>query len=214
MSPEDNGGAETARKFREGLDCRNLLITESILLLVRYPANYPDEAPDLSILSSPDAPKHPYLDVSSDRDQLLAALEPTIEENLGIAMIFTIVMALKESAENLISERAQVARDAHAAVIAKAEEEENRRFTGTPVTRESFLAWRVKFGTEMEEVERLRAEEAAAEDKRKKSANSKDDIKLTGRQLWERGLVGKGEEDIEEDGMDALEGVDRLKIQA
>jgi RWD domain len=188
-------------------------MTATIILQVSYPANYPDEAPDLNLLSSPDAPKHSYLDVSNDRDHLLSALAPTVEENLGMAMIFTLVMALKESAENLISERAQVTRDAHAAVAAKAEEEENRKFAGTQVTRERFLAWRDNFRKEMEE-ERLRAEEAAAEEKKKKGTSSKDEIKLTGRQLWERGLAGKGEEDIDEEGIDALEGVERLKIQA
>jgi hypothetical protein len=142
---------------------------------------------------------------------LLSTLTETIEENLGMAMIFTLVMALKESAERLVSERAQAARDEHAAVIAKAEEEENRKFEGTKVTRETFLAWRDKFRKEMEEAERQKAEETAADEKKKKGGASKEDVKLTGRQLWERGLVGKVEE--EEDGMDALEGVEKLKIQ-
>jgi hypothetical protein len=186
--------------------------TASLLLQVNYPPDYPDDAPDLTILPSDDSSKHPYLDVANDRVALLSSLTSTIEENLGMAMIFTLVMALKEAAERLISERAQAARDVHSAEIAKAEEEENRKFVGTAVTRETFMAWREKFRKEMEDAERLRAEEAAADEKKRKGGASKEEVKLTGKQLWERGLVGKVEEE-EEDGMDALEGVEKLKIQ-
>jgi RWD domain len=215
VSPEDNGGEEDARKSINSNNSIHAFLTfkATLLLHVTYTANYPDEAPDLNLLAPAHAPKHPYLDVSKDRDQLLASLRPTIEENLGMAMIFTLVMALKESAEQLVTERAQVGRDAHAAEIAKAEEEDNRKFRGTAVTRETFLIWREKYKKEMEEAERIKAEESAADEKKKRGAGARDELKLTGRQLWEGGLAGKGEED-EEEGMDALEGVEKLKIQA
>jgi len=58
-----------------------------------------------------------------------------------MAMIFTLVMALKDSAETLISERAQAAQDIKDREKANAEEEENRKFAGTAVTRERFLEW-------------------------------------------------------------------------
>lgn len=166
----------------------------------------------MNILAPPDAPRHPYFDVTEDREQLLSNLTSTVEETLGMAMIFTVVMAVKDHAEQLITERAQVVRDQKAAIKAKVEEEENRKFAGTPVTRETFLEWRERFITEVEEAERIRQEELAADDKKRRGA--KDDIKLTGRQLWERGLVGKIEEDIDDDGIDALDGIEKLKIQA
>jgi hypothetical protein len=123
-------------------------------------------------------------------------------------------MTLKESAEQLVTERAQVTRDARAQEVARAEEEEeNRKFRGTAVTRESFLAWRESYRREMEEAERIRAEEAVAEDKKKRGGGAKEESKLTGRQLWERGLTGKVEEDDDE-GMDGLDGVEKLKIHA
>jgi hypothetical protein len=79
------------------------------------------------------------------------------------------------------------------------------------VTRETFLAWRKRFREEMEEAERKRAEEVILEDKKKRVA--KEEVKLTGKQLWERGLAGKVDDDDDEDAVDALEGVEKLKIE-
>ncbi|KAF2089129.1 RWD-domain-containing protein [Saccharata proteae CBS 121410] len=182
----------------------------TIILGVQYPDGYPDEAPRLDISAPPNAPKYRYLDVQEDRQRLLEALEPTIEENLGMAMVFTLVSTLKDSAELLISER-QAAKQAILEVEAqKAEEEENKKFHGTAVTRESFLAWREKFKAEMEEAERKAQEEKEAEDKKKRGP--KEEKKLTGRELWLQGLAGNGDE--EEDGAQLGEGVEKLKIEA
>jgi len=129
-----------------------------------------------------------------------------------MAMIFTLVSSLKDCAEMLIAERQNAAQAEREVALKKAEEEENAKFHGTPVTRETFLAWRKKFVAEMEEAERKRQEEAIAEDKKKKGV--KEEVRLTGKQLWERGLAGKGEEEEEEDEKDGLEGMDKLKIEA
>ncbi|KAK3204045.1 hypothetical protein GRF29_106g1466597 [Pseudopithomyces chartarum] len=180
----------------------------TIILNVRFTPNYPDEAPDLDITQPPNAPKHPYLDIHEDKTVLLSSLSETITDNLGMQMIFTLVTTLKDSAELLISER-QGAKAALAAVEAqKAEEEENRKFQGEAVTRESFLKWREEFRQELAEEEQRKKEEAEAEEKKK---GKKEERKLTGRQLWERGLVGKVDE---EEGEDALEGIESLKIEA
>jgi hypothetical protein len=123
-------------------------------------------------------------------------------------MIFTLVTTLKDSAELLITER-QGAKAALAEMEAqKAEEEENRKFQGEAVTRESFLKWRDEFQSELAEEEQRKKEDQEAEDKKK---GKKDEKKLTGRELWERGLVGKIEED---EGEDALERIKNLKIEA
>ncbi|KAJ5544891.1 hypothetical protein N7461_007195 [Penicillium sp. DV-2018c] len=180
-----------------------------ICLEVSYPEEYPDVGPNLTITSPPNAPKHRRLDIQEDREQLMKALEPTIEENMGMAMVFTLVSALKESAEALITERANIVQAEMEQVAAKREEEENRKFHGTPVTVESFLEWSAKFKKEMEEEELRLREEKESEDKKKKS--TKEEKKLTGRQLWERGLA-KGDYDDEEE--DALPAVDKLKVAA
>ena len=182
-----------------------------IILWVQYPANYPDEPPRLDLSSPPNALKHQWLDIQEDKAHLLESLEPTVEENLGMAMIFTLVSSLKDSAETLITDRQNAAQAERESALKKAEEEENAKFHGTPVTRETFLTWREKFMAEMEEAEREKQEEAIAEDKRKKGV--KEEVRLTGKQLWERGLAGKAEEEVEDEG-DGLEGMDKLKIEA
>jgi uncharacterized protein YdiU (UPF0061 family) len=119
-----------------------------------------------------------------------------------MAMVFTLVTVLKDSAELLITER-QNAKQALADMEkAKLEEEENKKFQGEAVNRESFLAWRERFMKEQEE-------EAQKEVEDKKARVKKEEKKMTGRELWEKGLVGKMEEDDdEEDSVD----IEKLKI--
>lgn len=182
-----------------------------MLLRVEYPEDYPDTAPRLDLIPPPNAPKHKFFDVQEDKTILLEALEPTIEENLGMAMIFTVVSTLKDAAELLIAERQKAAQAILDFAKAKQEEEENRKFHGTAVNRETFLEWRKRFSEEMAEAEKRRKEEQEAEDKKKRGG--KEEIKLTGRQLWERGLAGKMEDDDEgEDGLDEL--MEKTKIEA
>ncbi|PWY80615.1 RWD-domain-containing protein [Aspergillus heteromorphus CBS 117.55] len=188
---------------------------EAVLILqVSYPEDYPDVAPELQLSAPPNAPKHPRLDISEDRDRLLEALQPTIEENMGMAMVFTLVSALKESAELLMAERVDAVHAQKEMEAAKAEEEENRKFQGTVVNRETFLEWRDKFLKEMEEEEKRKREEKEAEDKKStKKTPGKEEKKLTGKQLWERGLAGRADfDEEEEDAMPAA--VEKMKIAA
>lgn len=148
--------------------------------------------------------------MQDDKTRLLEALQPTMEENLGMAMVFTLVSTLKDSAELLVSERQKAVQAQKEFEAAKAEEEENKKFHGTAVTRETFLAWRENFRVEMSEEERRRQEEKDLEDKKKRI--SKEERKLTGKELWERGLVGKvDEEDEIPDEVDRLE---KVKLEA
>lgn len=180
----------------------------TILLNVTYPESYPDVGPYLDITSPPNASRYPLLDVNEDKARLLESLEPMIEESLGMAMIFTLVSTLKESAEQLISDRQKQEEEVKEVAARKIEEEENRRFHGTAVTRERFLEWRANFRKEMEEKERLTREEEEADMKGRKGGGRTEEVKLTGRQLWERGLVGKVDVDDEE----ALEGENEVDI--
>jgi hypothetical protein len=188
----------------------NILVA-IIILNVKYTTNYPDEAPDLDITQPPNAAKHPYLDIQDDKSTLLSGLTETITDNLGMQMVFTLVMALKDSAEALITERQNAKQAEIEMEAAKAEEEENRKFQGEAVTRESFLRWREAFRKEMLEEEQRRKEEAEAEDKKK---GKKEEKKLTGKELWTQGLVGKGGDEDDADGTDALEGMEKLKVDA
>lgn len=185
-----------------------------MILQVTYPAEYPDVAPGLELSAPPNAPKHPRLDIQEDRDRLLESLQPTIEENMGMAMVFTLVSALKDGAELLMAERVNAIHAQKEMEAAQAEEEENRKFQGSAVTPESFKEWHAKFKQEMAEEEQRKREEKEAEDKKNKkpSAVARDEKKLTGKQLWERGLAGKG--DYDEDDEDAMPSVEKMKIAA
>ncbi|OAA49324.1 Ubiquitin-conjugating enzyme/RWD-like protein [Metarhizium rileyi] len=182
----------------------------SFILQVRYPEEYPDVAPHLDLLAAQNAPSHQHFSIGDDREQLLERIQETIQENIGMAMVFTIVSALKEAAEQLIQDRKDsVARIQEEALLA-AEREENKKFHGTQVTPETFLKWREGFIKEMEERERLEEEERLAELKR---AKIKEPVKLTGKQLWQRGLAGNGDEEIEEDDV-PTDGVEKLAVEA
>jgi hypothetical protein len=170
----------------------------TIILAVQFPESYPDEAPLLDIFAPSNAPQHPLLRVGDDKAHLLAALTVTIEENLGMAMIFTIVSTLKEAAEALIAERkAAVNADREAQAEAR-ELEENKKFHGTAVTPETFAEWRLKFQEEMEAA-RQREEEEEIMAEKKKNRGKEAVVGLTGRQLWERGMAGKMDESDEDD---------------
>ncbi|AEO54241.1 hypothetical protein MYCTH_2296601 [Thermothelomyces thermophilus ATCC 42464] len=179
-----------------------------MLLTVRYPEEYPDKAPLLELAAPQNSTPHQYLNIAEDKDQLLSGLEATIEENLGMAMVFTLVSAVKEAAEKLVEDRKQAAAKAHEEAILAAEREENKKFHGTPVNRETFLKWREQFLKEMEEARLREEEERAAE---MKKAKIKEPVKLTGKQLWERGLATAGQEDGDEDGV-PTEDVQKLKV--
>lgn len=181
----------------------------AFILGVKYPEAYPDEAPTLDILAPHNAPIYPYFSVGDDRDALLQGLEETIQENLGMAMVFTLVSALKDAAEQLIQDRKDVEEKENEERALAAEREENKKFQGTAVTPESFMKWREKFLKEMEEKEAKEEEERLAELKKTKV---KEVAKLSGKQLWERGLAGKG--DVGEDDDDVVEGVEKLAVEA
>ncbi|KAI0599348.1 RWD-domain-containing protein [Biscogniauxia sp. FL1348] len=186
----------------------------ALILHVRYPEAYPDEAPILD-LSGAGPSSYPWLSVSADKEQLLRGLEETVQENLGMAMVFTLVTTLTEAAEQLIGERRAGAARAREEVLLAAEREENKKFHGDPVTPESFMRWREGFLREMEERRQREEDERLAE---LKKARVKEPVRLTGRQLWERGLVGKIEE-AEGEGDDADEDlptdqVAKLKVEA
>jgi hypothetical protein len=173
----------------------------TLLLQVKYPDSYPDEAPILDISAPPNAPSHPYFSVSGDASSLLSSLNSTIEDEslLGMAMIFQLASTLKDSAESLVASRQAEARAAEEERSLVQEREENKKFHGTPVTPETFGPWRDQFRAEMEAKEKQEdeAEEAA---ERKKNRGRETEVKLTGRQLWERGLAGKVEEESDDEG--------------
>lgn len=122
-------------------------------------------------------------------------------------MIFTLVSTLKESAELLICERQSAVQAIVEGEKRKEEEAEDAKFHGEKVTKERFLEWRERFRREQEDLEE---EKRKLEEEGEKKKRGKGEERMTGRELWERGLVGRVVEDEDDDGVDALE---RLKVQ-
>lgn len=127
-------------------------------------------------------------------------------------MIFTLISALKESAESLIADRVGAVQEAQDKEAAKAEEAENAKFHGEVVTRERFLEWRRGFREERER-EREEEERRREGEEGRRGRVRVEEGRLSGRMLWERGLVGKvDEEEGDGDGEDALAGLEGLKV--
>ncbi|KAF9532957.1 RWD domain-containing protein [Crepidotus variabilis] len=141
----------------------------TLTLAVHYPEAYPDELPELSL-------KHEEEMVTEeDEEKLIENLLRVGAENLGMAMTFTLVSYLREAIGALIKEKIQI------------ERKQEKRTRGTPVTLESFRAWKAKFDKELsikkaqEEEEKLKGLTAKEREEFKRSL-----IRLSGRQLFER----------------------------
>lgn len=130
---------------------------------------------------------------------------------MGMPMIFTLVSTVKEAAETIIGERQEVEKQAHIKRVMAIEAEENKKFHGTPVNRETFMRWRDAFRKEMQD-----KEDAANEEERlaelKRNRGKEAEVKLTGRQLWERGLAGKGGEEEGEDFEEMAKGMQKVSV--
>ena len=130
-----------------------------------------------------------------------------------MAMVFTIVSTLKDNAEQLVAERQASARHEAEQKLLAAEREENKKFHGTPVTPETFKTWREAFRKEMEEM-KLKEEEADEAAEKKKNRGKDAVVQLTGKQLWERGLAGRIDEDDDDEEVALVEGASNLKGEA
>ncbi|KAM3960961.1 RWD domain-containing protein 1 [Aphomia sociella] len=142
----------------EGLACQ---------LVFTYTPKYPDELPIIEIENEEN------FDNVVDKNELLTHLTEQGKENLGMVMVFTLVSAgqewLNEKWDNIKKDREEK-------ILAKLkadEEAELKRFEGTRVTVESFLAWRKQFEMDM-----------GIPAKREREA--KDKNKLTGKELFLR----------------------------
>ncbi|KAF8831316.1 hypothetical protein HHX47_DHR1000770 [Lentinula edodes] len=120
-------------------------------------------------------------------DDLLEGLIKVGEENLGMAMTFTLVSHLREQLTSLVQSRDARQKFEENEKERLVLEEEERRTRGTPVSVESFKAWKAKFDKEQadrkskEEEERLKGFTAKEREEYKRM-----NTRLSGRQLFER----------------------------
>uniref|UniRef100_A0A2M3Z8I9 RWD domain-containing protein n=1 Tax=Anopheles braziliensis TaxID=58242 RepID=A0A2M3Z8I9_9DIPT len=139
----------------EGLSCK---------LLFTYTEKYPDTAPLVEI-EDPENFQDGY------EQELLEHIHKTIEENLGIEMIFSLVSSAQEWLNVKYDELKNAAETAKEEAKRKVDEEEMKKFEGTRVTVETFMAWKTQFELDLGITERK--EKILAENR-----------KLTGRELF------------------------------
>lgn len=136
---------------------------------------------------------------SRDCIALKKILEEAAEENVGMASVFTLASMVKEEAEAAVQEKLEAAEKEREKEILRQEAEEQKKFIGTPVNAETFSAWRLKFRNEFNLDEK---------DHVHTIYDAKGQAKLTGRQMFERGLSK-----FDDDEDDALEaGISSLKV--
>lgn len=140
------------------------------------PTKYPEEKPKIAILAS-------NLD-EDDLKNLEKDLDRRAEESLGQVMILTLVSGIDEWFSSRTEDEPEE--------VEKVEVEEQRVFEGTPVTKETFLAWRRKFDAEM-------APKAAA---------IRSDGRLTGRAMFEC------DKTLAESDLNFVEDLDQTEIEA
>jgi len=144
-----------------------------------FTPQYPDTVPVIDLEGGED--EEDELETNMEEDDILDLHEMLLQqanENTGMAMVFTLVSAaiewLNNKWDSILKERED---DAERQRI-KDEEEEHKRFDGTRVTVQSFIAWKMTFDAERE----------AARKKLQGTVKDKDaDVKkLTGRELFMR----------------------------
>ncbi|CCE80496.1 Piso0_003613 [Millerozyma farinosa CBS 7064] len=176
-----------------------------LVLDVKYPDEYPNVIPDLRIEKGADpAASHHGNGQDDDEDededeketkravqlsehieleredlaQLLSRLTEEAEIQIGMPSVFALTTLLKDEAEALFREKLKVEQDRYDKKMLAREKEEQKKFNGTKVTKESWAAW----------FEALRKEL-----KPKKDASAPR--KMTGREIFEKGLAGVEDEE-------------------
>jgi len=108
----------------------------------RFPETYPDCVPEIEMSESAN------LDDSDERE-LLDVLEAEAQTGLGMVMTFTLVSVAIDWINRLSDQKARELREAIERKKREEEEAEHRKFEGTRVTVETFMAWKAKFDEEM-----------------------------------------------------------------
>eukprot|EP01102_Stenamoeba_stenopodia_P005788 TRINITY_DN16513_c0_g1_i1.p1 TRINITY_DN16513_c0_g1~~TRINITY_DN16513_c0_g1_i1.p1 ORF type:complete len:246 (-),score=77.13 TRINITY_DN16513_c0_g1_i1:114-785(-) len=142
-----------------------------VTLQVTYTPEYPAEVPLLEVT--------PINSLVSEEQALalLSALEESAKENVGMVMIFTLITVAKDWIDQNVKSGVQIKKEQAEAVEAervareiRLEELRNTQREGTPVTTETFAAWRANFEEEMRKAQGKTVEKTK---------------KLSGRKLFE-----------------------------
>lgn len=141
---------------------------DKVTLMFTLGDKYPEVGPEVEIEELSEC----FEDI--DREELKELIEKEISKNLNSVMAFPLISSvnewLQEKSESL-KERKEQEQERKKKEL---EAEEMKRFEGTRVTVETFMAWKRNFDAEMAELEKM---------------NQKDEgssRKLTGRELFEK----------------------------
>ncbi|KAJ7109352.1 hypothetical protein C8R44DRAFT_833872 [Mycena epipterygia] len=169
VEPEDYDSADGGEQLK-------------ITLEVQYPPQYPDVLPELSLHTIEGEGEIEDSEINDLLNDLRAG-----EENLGIAMTFTLVSHLREQLSVLVKTRSERRRKEEMEKERLAIEAEEARTRGTPVTPESFGAWKFKFDQELAAAKKAREDEKLRGLTPKEREEMKRIVgRLSGRQLFER----------------------------
>jgi len=140
-------------------------IYEAVLQFT-FTETYPDSVPDIEVVDSDN------LD-DIDEQELLELLDTEANNSIGMVMTFTLVSVaidwINRKSDEKRTELKLLLEQKHR----EAEEAERKKFEGTRVSVETFMAWRKKFDEEMQKLDT--------------SFKAKQEIskKMTGKQLFE-----------------------------
>ena len=137
----------------------------SVDLELVYTPRYPDEPPLIAFSATSG------MDESTERE-LKEFLVQSAEDSVGTVMGFTLISSLTMRVEELVDEVARQEAEEERKREAEEKAREEARFRGTPVTKETFLEWRLGFETE--------------DSDRRKAAVDPTAGKLTGKQMFEK----------------------------
>ncbi|CAJ0592422.1 unnamed protein product [Cylicocyclus nassatus] len=141
-----------------------------VALVVELPEDYPDAIPRIRLEGID------HLFTKERIQKAVQLLENEAGSNLGMVMVFTVVSALQDELGVLLAEKMK---EAELKVEEEKQKEEaisRKKFEGTPVTPETFLAWKEKFDKERK----------ALMEKNQKDRETALAGKLTGKQLFLR----------------------------
>ncbi|CAD7085379.1 unnamed protein product [Hermetia illucens] len=111
-------------------------------LIFTYTAKYPDEAPIVEIEAA--------ANFEEDYEhRLLEHIKSTIQENIGMEMIFSLVSSAQEWLNVRWDEHKSAEESERAEQLKEQEEAERKKFEGTRVNVETFMNWKIKFDEEM-----------------------------------------------------------------
>lgn len=196
----------------------------TLILDIKYPTQYPEVVPEISVTTNDDASDEEEEELSDeenesdeddedtrevkralhmseqveftslDLEQLEKRLYAEAETQIGIPMAFALASQLKEEAESRFGQILDAMNAAHERRSREREMKEQEKFNGTKVTKELFLEWREKFRKEMKLEEWEEAKRLAMHNG-----------KLSGRQIFERGLAGAEDDDL-------VEGLKKIEV--